>query len=58
VLARWAYRLVPLSARGGVEVEMPNGKTVVVNKTEDGYGDVNTEVQPADMKADVKSDAY
>jgi hypothetical protein len=38
--------MIPLSVTGGVEVDMPNGKTVVVNKTGDGYGDVEAKVKP------------
>jgi hypothetical protein len=29
-----------------MEVDMPNGKTVVVNKTGEGYGDVKAKVEP------------
>ncbi len=38
LVSRWAYNMIPLSVRGGMAVDMPNGKTVVVNKTGDGYG--------------------
>lgn len=31
-----------------MEVDMPNGKTVVVNKTGEGYGDVKAKVEPQD----------
>jgi hypothetical protein len=37
--------MIPISVRGGMEVGMPNGKTMVVNKTGDGYGDVDGEVK-------------
>jgi hypothetical protein len=46
LVTRWAYNMIPLSVRGGMEVDMPNGKTVVVNKTGDGYGDVEAKVKP------------
>jgi hypothetical protein len=46
LLARWVYGMVPLSVKGGMEVAMPNGKTVVVNKSGDGYGDVEAKVKP------------
>jgi hypothetical protein len=46
LVTRWAYNMIPLSVRGGMEVNMPNGKTVVVNKTGDGYGDVEAKVKP------------
>jgi hypothetical protein len=29
-----------------MEVAMPNGKTVVVNKTGEGFGDVEAKVKP------------
>lgn len=45
VVARWAYNLIPVSVRGGVEVGMPNGKTVTVSKTGEGYGDVQASVE-------------
>jgi hypothetical protein len=38
--------MIPVSVRGGMEVAMPNGKTVVVNKTGEGYGDVEAKVKP------------
>lgn len=46
LVARWAYNMIPLNVRGGMEVDMPNGKTVVVNKTGEGYGDVKAKVEP------------
>jgi hypothetical protein len=46
LLAKWVYGLVPLSVKGGVAVDMPNGKTVLANKTGEGYGDVETKVRP------------
>jgi hypothetical protein len=42
--ARWLYNLIPVSVRGDVEVDMPNGKTVVVNKTGEGFGDLHADV--------------
>jgi hypothetical protein len=38
--------MIPLSVRGGTEVDMPNGKTVVVDKTGEGYGNVEAKVKP------------
>jgi hypothetical protein len=46
LVTRWAYNMIPLSVRGGMEVEMPNGKTAVINKTGDGFGDVEAKVKP------------
>lgn len=45
ILSRWLYNLIPLTVRGGMAVDMPNGKTVLVSKTGDGYGDVDAKVE-------------
>lgn len=39
------YNAVPVSVKGNTEVALPNGKKVVVEKTEEGYGDVKAEVK-------------
>jgi len=46
IVSRWAYSLVPVSVRGGVEVDMPNGQKMVVKKSGEGYGDVEAKVKP------------
>jgi hypothetical protein len=46
IVTKWAYNMIPLGIRGGMEVDMPNGKTVVVNKTGEGYGGVEAKVKP------------
>jgi hypothetical protein len=43
--------LIPVNVRGGMEVEMPNGKTMVVNKTGEGFGDIEAKVRPVDPVA-------
>lgn len=54
LVARWAYAKIPVNVRGDMAVEMPNGKTMTVNKTGNGYGDVEARVDsPADV--DVKN---
>ncbi|PVH87019.1 hypothetical protein DL98DRAFT_526323 [Cadophora sp. DSE1049] len=45
LIARWVYNVVPVSVRGRTEVALPNGKTAVVEKTGEGYGDVKGEVR-------------
>lgn len=37
LLARWLYEMSPVSAKGGLEVETPNGQKFVVGKDEDGF---------------------
>jgi len=44
-IARWAYEMVPVSTKGNFGVEMPNGKTITVKKTGNGYGDVEAKVE-------------
>ncbi|CZT49764.1 uncharacterized protein RSE6_10653 [Rhynchosporium secalis] len=39
LIARWVYNVVPVSVSGRTEVALPNGKTAVVEKTGDGFGD-------------------
>lgn len=39
------YNIVPVNVRGRTEVGLPNGKTAVVEKTGEGYGDVKGEVR-------------
>jgi hypothetical protein len=46
LLARWLYNLIPVSVRGVAEVDMPNGKTVRVDKTGEGFGDVHARIEP------------
>jgi len=48
IVARWVYNLIPVNVKGGMEVSMPNGKTVVVNKSGEGFGDVEAKVKPVD----------
>ncbi|KAI9746663.1 MAG: hypothetical protein M1818_000377 [Claussenomyces sp. TS43310] len=45
LVARWVYNLIPVNVKGGMEVNMPNGKTMIVNKTGEGYGDVEAKVE-------------
>lgn len=45
MVARWLYNVLPVSVKGKAEVGIPNGKTIVVDKTGGGYGDVNAEVK-------------
>lgn len=45
LIARWVYNIVPVNVRGRTEVGLPNGKTAVVEKTGEGYGDVKGEVR-------------
>lgn len=45
VVAKWLYSIIPVSVRGKAAVDMPNGKTLKVKKTGDGYGDVKAEVE-------------
>ncbi|KAL3419462.1 hypothetical protein PVAG01_09684 [Phlyctema vagabunda] len=44
LIARWVYTVLPVSVKGVAEVDMPSGKTVVVKKTGEGYGDIKAEV--------------
>lgn len=48
LVARWLYNIIPLNVRGAAEVDMPNGKTVAVKKTGEGYGDVKAKVIPSE----------
>lgn len=38
LVARWVYNVVPVNVRGKAEMGLPNGKKVVVNKS-DGWMD-------------------
>lgn len=37
--------MIPVTVKGGLEVDMPNGKSLLVNKTGQGYGDVEAKVE-------------
>jgi len=47
LVARWLYNIIPLNVRGRMEVDMPNGKTLAVKKTGEGYGDIDANVKPS-----------
>lgn len=50
LLAKWLYELIPVSVKGDLEVDMPNGKSLLVNKTGEGYGDVQAKVEELPQK--------
>jgi len=37
IVARWLYNAMPVSVKGGVEVQPTNGTAAVVSKDEDGF---------------------
>ncbi|KAL2074610.1 hypothetical protein VTL71DRAFT_8388 [Oculimacula yallundae] len=45
LVARWVYNTVPVSVSGRTEVALPNGRTAVVEKTGEGFGDFKGEVK-------------
>jgi len=49
IVSRWLYSLIPVSVKGGMAVDMPNGKTVLINKTGEGYGDVDAKIKTSEI---------
>lgn len=45
LIAKWVYDMIPVNVRGGAVVDMPNGKSVVLEKTGEGYGDVRGDIR-------------
>lgn len=44
IVARWVYNVVPIRTKGKTEIDLYNGKKVVVSKTGEGFGDAKAEV--------------